>query len=80
MVLLMLGEQFILSSLNFYSNVSSQESWIQQMSFRDNILFGKVYSEQWYKKVIHTCALENDIKVNLIYRCWILSIEEYCRI
>ncbi|UJR20680.1 hypothetical protein I4U23_023801 [Adineta vaga] len=40
----------------------SQESWVQQMSFRDNILFGKIYNEQWYKKVIHACALENDIK------------------
>jgi ABC-type transport system involved in cytochrome bd biosynthesis fused ATPase/permease subunit len=29
----------------------SQESWIQQMSFRDNILFGKTYNE------------ENDMKV-----------------
>lgn len=43
---------------------SSQESWIQQMSFRDNILFGKIYNEQWYKKVIYACALENDIKVS----------------
>ncbi|CAF0794203.1 unnamed protein product [Adineta ricciae] len=40
----------------------SQESWIQQMSFRDNILFDKIYDEQWYKKVIHACALESDIK------------------
>ncbi len=64
----MLGEQFILSSLNSYSTISSQESWIQQMSFRENILFGKVYSEQWYKKVIDACALENDIKVNVKYK------------
>ncbi|CAF3572283.1 unnamed protein product [Rotaria sordida] len=40
----------------------SQESWIQQMSFRDNILFGKTYNEEWYKKVIDACALKNDIK------------------
>ncbi|CAF3670190.1 unnamed protein product [Rotaria socialis] len=40
----------------------SQESWIQQMSFRDNILFGKPYNEQLYKRVIDACALENDIK------------------
>ncbi|CAF1369283.1 unnamed protein product [Adineta steineri] len=40
----------------------SQEAWIQQMSFRDNILFGKIYNEQWYKRVISACALENDIK------------------
>jgi hypothetical protein len=33
------------------------------MSFRDNILFGKIYNEQWYKKVIDACALEIDIKV-----------------
>jgi len=33
------------------------------MSFQDNILFGKIYNEQWYKKVIDACALDNDIKV-----------------
>ena len=33
------------------------------MSFRENILFGKVYNEDWYHKVIEACALDNDIKV-----------------
>lgn len=47
----------------FYYVIHSQESWIQQMSFRDNILFGKPYNEQLYKRVIDACALENDIKV-----------------
>ena len=38
------------------------------MSVRDNILFGKIYSDQWYRKVIDACALENDIKVWNKYR------------
>lgn len=36
------------------------------MSVRDNILFGKIYNEQWYKEVISACALQNDIKVSKI--------------
>ena len=67
MDLLMSGEKFIFPSSFSIPIVCSQESWIQQMSFRDNILFGKAYNEQWYQKVIDACALENDIKVNWMY-------------
>ena len=62
----MLGKMFVLfERSSVYVFVLSQESWIQQMSFRDNILFDKIYDEQWYKKVIHACALESDIKVRM---------------
>lgn len=63
MVLLMLGK--ILIAIRFLDRCESlrQESWIQQMSFRDNIIFGKTYNEHWYEKVIEACALENDIQV-----------------
>lgn len=64
MDLLMLGKKFILTGFSCTRIDFSQESWIQQMSFRNNILFGKVYNEHWYQKVIEACALDNDIKVN----------------
>ena len=48
----------------FFVFLYSQESWIQQISFRDNILFGTMYYEQWYKNVVNACALENDIQVS----------------
>lgn len=64
MDLLMLGKMvFLFERMFWFVFLLSQESWIQQMSFRDNILFDKIYDEQWYKKVIHACALESDIKV-----------------
>ena len=34
------------------------------MSVRDNILFGKIYNQEWYRQVVSACALENDIKVD----------------
>ncbi|KAF6747848.1 multidrug resistance-associated ABC transporter [Ephemerocybe angulata] len=38
-----------------------QESWVQNETVRDNILFHSPYDEQRYKKVIHQCALEQDL-------------------
>ena len=43
--------------------MNRQEAWIQQMSVRENILFGKPFNEPWYREVLDACALENDIKV-----------------
>ncbi|XP_052786998.1 multidrug resistance-associated protein 1-like [Mya arenaria] len=40
-----------------------QEAWIQNMTLRDNILFGKKYQERKYKKVIQSCALERDLEI-----------------
>ncbi|KAI0344132.1 multidrug resistance-associated ABC transporter [Trametopsis cervina] len=39
----------------------AQESWILNETIRDNILFGSVYQEDRYKKVIRQCALESDL-------------------
>lgn len=39
---------------------ASQEPWLFSASVRDNILFGQIYDEYWYKKVIQACALEKD--------------------
>jgi ABC-type multidrug transport system fused ATPase/permease subunit len=40
-----------------------QTPWVQNLSLRDNILFGMPYDEAKYKKVIHACALELDLKI-----------------
>ncbi|KAH7922933.1 hypothetical protein BV22DRAFT_1197033 [Leucogyrophana mollusca] len=40
---------------------AAQESWVQNETIRDNILFGTPYDEIRYKKVLHQCALERDL-------------------
>jgi ABC-type transport system involved in cytochrome bd biosynthesis fused ATPase/permease subunit len=40
-----------------------QTPWVQNLSLRDNILFGMPYDEAKYKQVIHACALELDLKI-----------------
>ncbi|KAL3931766.1 MAG: hypothetical protein SGPRY_000991, partial [Prymnesium sp.] len=37
------------------------EPWIQNLSVRDNILFGSPYDEARYRQVLFACALENDL-------------------
>jgi len=39
----------------------SQEAWIQNKTIRENILFGKAMDDIWYRKVIQSCALEDDL-------------------
>jgi len=41
----------------------SQQAWIQNATVRDNILFGKEYHEEYYKKVIDICALTHDLEI-----------------
>ena len=40
-----------------------QQAWIQNKSFRDNILFGNPYQHEKYKTILRACALESDIKL-----------------
>ncbi|KAI0753304.1 P-loop containing nucleoside triphosphate hydrolase protein [Daedaleopsis nitida] len=42
---------------------AAQESWIQNETIRDNILFGAPYDEVRYNKVIKQCALERDLSL-----------------
>ncbi|KAL4068375.1 hypothetical protein V8B97DRAFT_1975301 [Scleroderma yunnanense] len=42
---------------------AAQESWIQNETIIDNILFGAPYDEARYKKVIHQCAVERDLQL-----------------
>lgn len=38
-----------------------QEAWIQNMTLRDNILFGRDYNHSRYWKVIDNCSLKTDL-------------------
>ncbi|KAI8052828.1 P-loop containing nucleoside triphosphate hydrolase protein [Syncephalis plumigaleata] len=41
----------------------AQQAWLQNLSIRDNILFGEEYDETRYKQVIFACALERDLEI-----------------
>ncbi|KAG9012453.1 hypothetical protein FRB94_006069 [Tulasnella sp. JGI-2019a] len=38
----------------------AQESWIQNATIKENILFGSTFDEARYQKVVYQCALETD--------------------
>ncbi|GFR52364.1 hypothetical protein Agub_g14922 [Astrephomene gubernaculifera] len=40
-----------------------QTPWVQNLTLKDNILFGLPYDEEKYKQVIHACALELDLQI-----------------
>ncbi|KAJ3543408.1 hypothetical protein NM688_g5857 [Phlebia brevispora] len=42
---------------------AAQESWVQNETIRNNILFGAAYDEERYQKVIYQCALTLDLKL-----------------
>ena len=41
----------------------SQVAWCQNLSLRENILFGQAFDQARYDRVIHDCALELDLKI-----------------
>jgi ABC-type bacteriocin/lantibiotic exporter with double-glycine peptidase domain len=40
-----------------------QQPWCQNLSLRDNIVFGQSWDEEYYRQVIHACALELDLEI-----------------
>ncbi|KAF9046093.1 multidrug resistance-associated ABC transporter [Panaeolus papilionaceus] len=42
---------------------AAQESWVQNETIKENILFGAAYDEERYKKVIYQCALTRDLEL-----------------
>lgn len=40
-----------------------QNPWCQNLTLKDNILFGTEYNEQRYRDTIHACALELDLEI-----------------
>ena len=45
--------------------LTTQESWIQHATLRDNVLFGEEFDADKYEEVLKACALLDDIKVNI---------------
>ncbi|CAG8450708.1 10335_t:CDS:10, partial [Dentiscutata heterogama] len=41
----------------------AQQTWLQNASIRDNVLFGLPYNENRYNQVIKICALEKDFQI-----------------
>lgn len=41
----------------------TQQAWIQNMTLRDNILFGKAFNEQRYLTALEACALKRDLEI-----------------
>ncbi|KAI8065795.1 P-loop containing nucleoside triphosphate hydrolase protein [Gongronella butleri] len=41
----------------------AQTAWLQNVSIRDNILFGLPYVEKRYKDTLHACSLEPDLAI-----------------
>ena len=41
----------------------AQQAWIQNMTVRDNILFGSEYDAAKYQKVVEACALVSDLEL-----------------
>ncbi|RUS83667.1 hypothetical protein EGW08_008573 [Elysia chlorotica] len=50
-----------------YSNINSsvahvpQEAWIQNLTIKENILFGRELDKAWYKAVVKACSLRPDL-------------------
>ena len=40
-----------------------QQAWIQNATVRDNILFGRTFNDALYKRILHDCALEQDLEI-----------------
>ncbi|XP_047130955.1 multidrug resistance-associated protein 1 isoform X2 [Hydra vulgaris] len=51
------GKVYVKSSISYVS----QQPWIQNRSFRDNIVFVSDYENNLYDKIINACALKADI-------------------
>lgn len=49
------------SSINGQISYVPQQAWIQNLSVRDNILFGKPMDESFYESVVNSCCLTQDM-------------------
>ncbi|CUM57292.1 uncharacterized protein AC631_05781 [Debaryomyces fabryi] len=45
------------------SLISCGEPWIQNETFKENILFGSDFDPDFYKEVVHACSLESDMEI-----------------
>ena len=62
------GEMYF-SSGDFYKKDNlrvsyvPQEAWIQNLTFKENILFDKILNEEFYEKILESCDLVKDLKL-----------------
>ncbi len=40
-----------------------QQAWIRNLTLRDNVLFGKAFSEERYTSVLSACSLKSDLEM-----------------
>ncbi|KAF0739342.1 hypothetical protein Ae201684_004911 [Aphanomyces euteiches] len=57
------GEGKLLSVLPCWVKWPNSQSWIQNLTIRENILFGKPYDREKYNRVIEACALTKDLSL-----------------
>ncbi|XP_074597590.1 ATP-binding cassette sub-family C member 4-like [Brevipalpus obovatus] len=50
-------------SINGFLSYAAQDPWILNTSIRENILFGKPYDEERYRKVLSVTTLDRDVKI-----------------
>lgn len=41
--------------------LATQDSWLEQATIKDNILFGAIYDEKRFDQVLDACALKPDL-------------------
>ncbi len=61
-----LGEMIKLNGkINLNGSISyiPQQSWIQNATVKENILFGKLYDKDFYDKIVSACALTPDFNI-----------------
>lgn len=40
----------------------SQDAWLQNLTLKENVLFGQAYDKEWYNRVLCSCQLWEDIE------------------
>ncbi|KAL3108525.1 hypothetical protein niasHT_015447 [Heterodera trifolii] len=57
------GELKMLEGMELAVASVPQLPWIQNLSLRNNILFGQPFEEEWYERVLDACALRADLEM-----------------
>ncbi|KAJ3985397.1 hypothetical protein F5890DRAFT_1510435 [Lentinula detonsa] len=71
LLMALLSEMYFIYSPNSWYNLprdagiayAAQESWVQNETIRENIVFGSPFEEERYRRVLYQCGLERDISL-----------------
>ncbi|KAJ3801154.1 hypothetical protein GGU11DRAFT_770568 [Lentinula aff. detonsa] len=71
LLMALLSEMHFIHSPNSWYNLprdagiayAAQESWVQNETIRENIVFGSPFEEERYRRVLYQCGLERDISL-----------------